>query len=507
MPRVAVAAASQIAADAGAEMGRLGGNAVDAAIAASFVALTTEPGIVSLAAGSYVTVSEPDGRTVVVDGYVEMPGRSAPLGAVGAAIEQVHLAYGGGITTGIGYGSVATPGSVAAFGLTADRFGALDWGALLGPAQRIAGTGFAMPSAASEYLADSGGPVFGWHPESRAALLHDDGSARRVGEPVRCAGLAEALEHLAAAGPDDFYTGELGHRMADDVVANGGLLGRDDLATYEPVVRDALDVDLHGWNFSTNPGPAIGGVAVAAVLALVRDECTWSAPTADRLAQALEAVQTFRRNHYDLSLERQPAIDRLVELAGRRDVPALLGAPSTVHVSAVDAEGRACAITSSSGYGSGAVVPGTGIWLNNALGEVDLLRSSLADLVPGARLPSNMAPSVVRHPDGRVLAIGSPGASRITSAIAQTVFHHVCLGRPLDEAVAEPRLHVELHDGRTVVAHEPGLPGGSLQGYERRPFDRRAMYFGGAQVAARRTDGSLEAVADLRRAGGTAVSG
>jgi gamma-glutamyltranspeptidase/glutathione hydrolase len=363
-----------------------------------------------------------------------------------------------------------------------------------------------MPAPAAEYLAVAGEPIFGWHPESRAAFLHPDGRPRATGERVHCAGLADSLALLAADGPAVFTTGAIGRRIAEDVGAKGGILGHDDLAAYTPIVREALELDVGGWRFATNPGPAIGGVAVAAVLALVRDETSWTAETVDRLAAAFDAVVTFRRRHYDLAEDREPVIARLIELAGDGDVPALLDAPSTVHVSAVDEHGGACAITSSSGYGSGVVVPGTGIWLNNALGEVDLLRSTLSDVPPGTRLPSNMAPSVARRPDGSVLAVGSPGASRITSAIAQAVFHHLCLGRPLDEAVAHPRVHAELAGERVVIAHEPGLPEGSLAGFATRPFDRRSMYFGGAQVARRHADGSMEATADPRRGGGTAVS-
>jgi gamma-glutamyltranspeptidase/glutathione hydrolase len=504
MSRVAVAAASQLA--AGAEIGQLGGNAVDAAIAASFVSMTTDPGIVALGGGSYVTVSEPDGSTVVIDGYVEMPGRSAPTERIGTGIHSVHIDYGGGLDTGIGYGSVATPGSVAAHGVASEHHGALDWSDLLGPARRWARDGFPMPAAAAEYLTVAGEPIFGWHPESRASLLRHDGRPRTAGERVHCAGLADSLALLAEDGPDAFSTGKIGRRIADDVASNGGILDRDDLAAYTPITRDALEVDLGGWRFATNPGPAIGGVAVAAVLALVRDETSWTAETVDRLAGAFDAVLTFRRRHYDLAARREPVIARLIELARDGDMPSMLAAPSTVHVSAVDEDGRACAITSSSGYGSGVVVPGTGIWLNNALGEVDLLRSELSDVAPGTRLPSNMAPSVARGPDGSVLAVGSPGASRITSAIAQTVFHHLCLGRSLDEAVEQPRVHAEMVGERVVIAHEPGLPEGSLKGFELRPFDRQSMYFGGAQAARRHADGSLEATADPRRAGGTAVS-
>ncbi|MGZ4631557.1 MAG: gamma-glutamyltransferase, partial [Actinomycetes bacterium] len=189
------------------------------------------------------------------------------------------------------------------------------------------------------------------------------------------------------------------------------------------------------------------------------------------------------------------------------------GSPSTVQVSVVDSAGAACAITASSGYGSGATVPGTGLWLNNCLGEHELNRGDL--LEPGDRLASNMAPTVGRAADGRdgsVLAIGSPGADRITTALTQVLAAFTTGASPLQEAIDRPRVHVHHLDDAAAgadlavrVEAEEDMPLPDLDLPVRRHHPH-AMYFGG--VAAAHLDGSgrITAAGDPRRAGAVAVS-
>ena len=134
----------------------------------------------------------------------------------------------------------------------------------------------------------------------------------------------------------------------------------------------------------------------------------------------------------------------------------LRASASTVHTSAVDDAGVGCAITASAGYGSGEMPAGTGLWLNNGLGEVELNRRAVSTRAPGSRLPSNMAPTVARS-DEAVLAIGSPGADRITSAIHQVLVNLLQLGLPLEDAVRHPRLHVDMSGDTDVLKAENGL--------------------------------------------------
>jgi gamma-glutamyltranspeptidase/glutathione hydrolase len=170
----------------------------------------------------------------------------------------------------------------------------------------------------------------------------------------------------------------------------------------------------------------------------------------------------------------------------------------------VDSTGSACAITASSGYGSGASVPGAGIWLNNCLGEHELNRGQPPR--PGERLASNMAPTVGRSDGGGVLAIGSPGADRITTALAQVLAAFANGGVTLEEAISQPRLHVNHLDGDVPVRieAEDDMPLPDLSLPVRR-HHRHSMFFGGVSATYLDPSGQLGAAGDPRRSGATAV--
>lgn len=496
---VAIASSTKMAADAGAQVAREGGNAVDAAIGAAWAAAIAEPGICAPGCGGFVTVWTPAADPVTIDGYIEMPGRGLPSDRFGTGTTEVYMEYGGGVTLHVGYGSVGTPGGPAALSRASTRFGRLPWRVLLEPAIELARQGFPLTAPSRHYLEYSAEPVFGWHPDSRRPLHRADGLLKDEGETIHVEHLAESLERLARHGASDFYTGEIGHAIAADMQANGGLLTAADLAAYEAVVRPALTGSVDGWTVATNPPPAIGGVTLGAMLGLMtgRPRGSWTEEDVAHLVDVQARVLGFRRERVDLREDVFAAIDEL---------RAAFVSPSTVHTSAVDGSGLGCAITLSAGYGSGVVVPGTGLWLNNCLGEVELNRRGLHAWPVGARLVSNMAPSVARSPAGEVLAIGSPGADRITTAILQVFTNHVSAGMSLQEAVDHPRLHVEETDAGPRVAAEPGIaePAGGAMPWRR--FAARSMYFGGVGVASWSAQDGLRAAADPRRAGATAIA-
>jgi len=150
--------------------------------------------------------------------------------------------------------------------------------------------------------------------------------------------------------------------------------------------------------------------------------------------------------------------------------------------------------------------PGTGIWMNNTLGEAELNKRGFHTLAPGTRIPSNMTPTVGHGEDGSVIAIGSPGADRITTALLQTITNFVHLGMPLHEAVNHPRLHVEWSTADApCVAYEPGMPVSELD-VASRAFDGLDMFFGGVGAVRFSPPGTFEMAADVRRTGGMAVS-
>ena len=225
-----VAAPSVIATSAATGLAEAGGTAVDAAIAATLVAMVTEPGVVSLGGGAFVTVGTPDGNAVTVDGNVEMPGRSAPREQFGTGVREITTTYGGGLTTTVGHGSVATPGALAALELAHQRYGRAPWADVVEPAIEAARTGSPLGAAAASYLALVHELIFGVDPASHAAVHHPDGTPLVAGDLVCVANLAESLELIASEGTEVFYRGDLARAVADDMAANGGLIGADDLA-------------------------------------------------------------------------------------------------------------------------------------------------------------------------------------------------------------------------------------------------------------------------------------
>jgi gamma-glutamyltranspeptidase/glutathione hydrolase len=235
----------------------------------------------------------------------------------------------------------------------------------------------------------------------------------------------------------------------------------------------------------------------------------WEADDVAHLVAVVKAVLAHRAAELDVSTDRAVAGQALLDDVLATGQAWLGVAPSTVHVSVVDADGTACAVTASAGYGSGITVPGTGVWLNNCLGEHELNRGGLHALAPGERLASNMAPTVGRCADGRVLAVGSPGADRITTALAQVLASFAHGGYDLQDAIDLPRLHVSRGlDGAETLEHEEDLDLRELPpsvDLRRRVHHTRSMYFGGVAAALRRADGTLTAGADPRRSGAVAT--
>ncbi len=508
MARTLVAAASRAAADAGKAIADLGGNAVDAAIAAVIASMTTELGIVSPGAGGFVTIWPPDDAPVVIDAYAEMPGRGRPRRAQ-ASTARVRMDYGGGMETVVGWGSVATPGAFAGFDVASRRYGAVPWSELFLPSIMLARDGFEVSAASAYYMQYAHDVVYGWDEEAYAIHHRSDGSPVGEGDIVVNDDLAQCLEILAHRGVEALYRGDIAVALAMASAERGGLITIHDLEEYAPVVRPPSRVGMHGWDIATNAPPAVGGITLTALLTLIERLGIegWSAKDVAAYAEAQDAVFTFRRSALDGDVDRFAGADELLELAGTGNLAAMHRSPSTVHTSAVDDSGLACSVTVSAGYGSGAVIPGFGFGLNNSLGEVELTSEGLHALPPGQRLLSNMAPTIGRSRDGEVLAIGSPGADRITTAIATVLLNHVVCGKDLDVAVASPRMHAEVFDGVRTLAVEPGVDVSDVDGFAVRELPALSMYFGGVQAAVQRADGALEGAADPRRTGAVRVGG
>ncbi len=508
MVRIAAATVSEHASVAARQVADAGGNAVDATVAASIVGMVSEPGVVSLGGGGFLTIWPPGSRPTTIDGYAAMPGKGQDPSRFGGGVFDAWMAYGGGVTTTVGHGSVAVPGALAGCATAVERYGAVPWETVVAPAIELADEGFPMSMAAYRYLSHCHDTIFGWHESSFRALHTKGGALIEPGGVVRIPDLADSLRTIADEGVAAFYRGSLAAQIVDDMDAGGGLLTMEDLVSYQVEIRLPLLVRTGDWEVASNPPPAVGGTTLAALLLLMSGEprLSWTRAALSRLVAAQLAVFEYRRDRLDHSSDLVRDADELLGAIGRLGPEWALRSPSTIHTSIVDLDGLACAATFSAGYGSGVMAPGTGIWLNNSLGELELNPAGLHSMQPGGRLLSNMAPTVARTADGSVVAIGSPGADRITTAILQSFLNFSNLGMSLSEAVEHPRLHVEFSDEGPRVAVEPGLELGPVD-LPTRPFDHPDMFFGGVAAAALHPDGALEAGVDPRRSGHALVTG
>jgi len=501
---IAVATTSQLAADAAAEVAELGGNAVDCGVAAAMCSINTQPGVCALAGSAFVTIWDAAGPAVTIDGNVAVPGQG--LGDDREPIvEPVTIHYGGGIETLVGASSVAVPGTLAALHLASQRYGRLPWRELLRPTVRAAKDGFPLPAACHYYLGYSGDSIFSRSADGHAALHDASGQLRDPGSTIVVPHLADTLASIADEGDRGFYEGEIGSRIVNHVQSGGGLLTLEDLRNYRPVIRDSLMVEVADWRIAVNPPPAIGGANLAAMLLCFGTEplAGWDAESLLRLAHTQQATMRYRQSCLDLAVDVDGPARRMLDLANSGELISRWSSASTVHTSSVDGDGLACSITASSGYGSGEMPTGTGLWLNNCLGELELNRFGLKIEPPGKRLPSNMAPGCARSAEA-LLAFGSPGADRITTALHQFLVNFLQVGLDLDEAVAHPRLHLKIDGDAAELAVEPGMEI-LADGFSVTRYDELNMYFGGVVAAFADAANGFDAAADPRREGGTYV--
>jgi len=505
LTKVAVATTSALAAEAAREIAASGGNAVDCALAAALFTINTEPGVCALAGSAFVTVWMPGSEPITIDGNVAVPGRGLDLSELGGGASSETIKYGGGITTLAGAGSVAIPGTLAAIERASKLFSDVRWSKLFEPTIRATRDGFPLSSACHYYLGYSGECIFNRSDDGFFALHHTDRSQREKGSLIIVPHLADTLSAIADEGAKIFYEGELAKAMTEHVQEGGGALTLDDLKHYEAIERPALTVDIGDWTIATNPPPAVGGAVLGAMLLACADlpHREWNSTALSQLIKVQRAALDYRKRRLDLADDVGTEAAVLLDSARSGQLLSRWTSASTVHTSAVDDNGIACAITASSGYGSGEMPAETGLWLNNCLGELELNRRGLDAGPPGIRLPSNMAPSIARR-KGAVLALGSPGADRITTAMHQFLVNTLQLDMTLDQAIAHPRLHVDTSGEEDRLMTEAGLdlPDVNLP---TTVMPELNMYFGGIGATLVKNGGDIQVASDPRREGGTVI--
>jgi gamma-glutamyltranspeptidase/glutathione hydrolase len=488
-----VAAGHPLTAEAGARVLREGGNAVDAAVAAMLTSFAAEPLLTGLGAGGYMLVAGGGREPALLDFFVQAPTdpRSAGGGedsAEMAELKAIEVSFGDAAQVfHVGPASCGVYGVPAGVCEAVRRWGTIPLAELVAPAVRLAREGVVL-NAGQAYVAEILADLLSSTPEC-AALWAPEGRILREGELLRNRELGDALVRLGEDGAQPFYRGDVAAAVCEWLRDRGGSLSAEDLAGYSALEREPVRMSYRDCDVFTNPPPSAGGTLLVYALGLL--DRGPAPPTLSGVVRAMAAAQSERTPEFVEGLSEEGFLERF--LATR------LGA--TTHISVLDAEGCACSATCTNGEGSGVVVPGTGIHINNVMGEQDLNPLGFHRHPAGRRMPSMMAPSIVMR-DGEVqLVLGSAGSNRIRSAVLQTIVGVVDEGLDVRDAVDAPRVHFE--DG--VLYVEPGI---DLQGLPRDDtrvirFAALNLFFGGVQ-AVQRKGGELTGAGDPRR-GGVAV--
>ena len=486
-----IAAGHEVTARVGADVLRAGGNAVDAAVAAMLASFACEPLLTGLGAGGYMLVVSPEEAPVLLDFFVEAPGRGADATAR-AELIPITISFGDAVQVfNIGAASVGCYGTPAGICAASNRFGRIPLTDLVAPAARLARHGVTVTEAQA-YLFRILADIVLSTPEC-AAVFAPDGRLPGVGDTVHQPELADAVERLGEEGSDPFYRGDIARAITEWVSQRGGMLTASDLEAFRVIDREPIEVTYRGRTVLTNPPPSAGGILIARALGWLEDDS--EPPDVERVVEVMERTQAERTPEFLAGLDDPEFVQRFLDGGGRFG--------STTHIAVLDGEGGACSVTCSNGACSGIVVPGTGMHLNNMLGEQDLNPLGFHRHPPGRRLPSMMAPTVVVRDGSAELVLGSAGSNRIRSAILQTIIRVVDEGVRAGAAVQAPRVHFE--DG--VVYAEPGVDTSALERAARpiARFRARNLFFGGVQAVERDREGRFWGGGDPRR-GGAAIT-
>ena len=531
-----VAAGHALTVAAAEDVLRAGGNAYDAVIAALATSFVAEPVLSSPGGGGFLLAAPAGERPRVYDFFVQTPCGRRPAGEVefhpvmadfGAAQQEFH----------IGRGTAATPGMMRGIAEIHADLATVPLRELVAPACRLAIEGVTV-SEYQAYLFGVTEAILGASEACRSIFGSAGASGKlvRAGERLANPMLADALEAIAIEGADLFYRGEIAASLVADMAAGGHLVAAD-LAGYRVEKRAPLSLDYRGVRVLTNPPPSSGGTLTGFGLALLGAGDTGSGPFdavrsgngasgdgasgsvahagqpgggafgsaahVGRLAAVMEATAAARIEH---SIEVLASLDPASAARWRKQIAGRARAfRGTTHVSVIDAAGNVASATVSNGAGSDCVVPGTGIVMNNMLGEADLNPGGFHRWPPNERMTSMMAPTALAWRDGRKAATGSGGSSRIRTALLQVLVNLVDFAMDVEEAVSAPRIHVEDAFLSVEGGFDPERIAPVLEAWpDHQLWDAQNMFFGGAHTAASGPRG-VEGAGDPRRGGACAI--
>jgi gamma-glutamyltranspeptidase/glutathione hydrolase len=503
-----VAAGHGATAAAACAMLQEGGNAFDASLAAMLAACVAEPVLASPGGGGFLT-ARPAGRaSMVADFFPQTPQRKRPAETVD--IHPIQADFGSASQTfHIGMASIATPGFIRGLFAIHARLCRLPLRVLLEPALDLAREGVVV-NAFQHQISRIVSPIL-LHTAESLALHRSPADPQRLvaeGERQRLPELADFLETLALEGERLFYDGEAGQLLSSACREQGGHLQRSDLSAYQVVWRRPLNQRYRSARIITNPLPALGGTLIGFALGLLEDTLPDTSSAGDlghltSLARVMQCSQLLRQASFDgEGYQFDPQ-----SLAGFRQRLKEGGISSrgTTQISIADQQGNLASMTLSNGEGSAYVLPGTGIMLNNMLGEEDLNPAGINHWPEDRRLASMMSPTLLFTDDGSSIVSGSGGSNRIRSAILQVISNLIDFDMSLEEAVTFPRIHFE----SGLLSLEPPQQESALKALskefpQQQYWSEQNLFFGGAHTVSRDAQGHFSGIGDSRR-GGVAI--
>jgi gamma-glutamyltranspeptidase / glutathione hydrolase len=462
-----VVAQEPLATDVGIAVLKAGGNAVDAAVAVGFALAVTYPFAGNIGGGGFMLVRFADGKTTFID-FRE----KAPL----SASRNMYLDANGKLTSDslVGWRACGVPGSVRGFGLAHEKYGRKPWAELLDPAIELATGGFPLTFQFTQSLI-AGTPnnkLLSQFPESKRIFL-----TPHYGDSLSQPELAATLKRIRDNGPGDFYEGEIAHKLAAAMDANGGLITLEDLKQYQAVERTPLRGRYREYEVITAPPPSSGGIGILQMLGILEGSGyekggAGSAASIHYVAEAMRRFYADRSEYFgDPDFFKVPGtklLDTRYIARRRASIDPQRATPSqhiragnlapyesteTTHFNIVDNEGTAVAVTYTlnGGYGNGVTVPGLGFLLNNEMddfaakpGEENmfhLIQGEANAIQPGKRPLSSMTPTILTR-DGKVfMVVGAPGGSRIINGVLQVILNVVDFHMNVQDAVDWPRFH------------------------------------------------------------------
>jgi gamma-glutamyltranspeptidase/glutathione hydrolase len=488
-----VATGHPLVSNAAAEILQSGGNAFDAAIGAGFAGAVAEQTLTSLGGGGFLLARTSAGDEVLFDFFTDTPGRGPQNKALEPHFFPVTIHFPGSDQDfNIGLGSVAVPGNLKGFLHVHERFGRIPLQDILQPAIHLAKDGLELNDWQGYFL-NLLEPIVTFSPVGRK-LYTINGICAKQGDHLTNPELGEFLVQLPEDKGKSFYNGDLAAAIDRDMRRGQGLLTAKDLAAYRVIERKPLAIGYRNYTLLTNPPPSMGGSLIGLALSLLETQdvtgIQWNSSThVMQTAALMTEVERLREKGINTAA-LQKSGDRIRSFSR-----------GTTHISVADGEGNVASMTCSNGEGSGYFAPGTGIMLNNMMGEDDLHPDGFHASPPGQRVSSMMSPSLLLNRDKVELVIGSGGSKRIRTAITQVLSSVVDFNIPVQQAVEAPRLH---WDG-AVMQVEPGFSRESIDALQNHwpvnIWSTIDVYFGGVHAVIPFMEGG----GDPRRGGAVTI--